>query len=210
MGSRLLCWLPFFNFPGGSVTSEFRTGAASPKTAYRLQPAGFKRKGIRIMDDMQMIDQAAAAPADNAAEVQGVQIEAQQEPERKYTDDDVNKIIARKIAAERKRMERLFQEDQQVSELEIRERNVLKRELKADARDILAEQGHPQALAEMLNYGSREEMLESIKVIGSAFKAAVQEEVAKRVRGVTPKASYGHPIGGGDALHDAFRSGGTR
>ena len=161
------------------------------------------------MEENQMIEQAAAAPADNTAEVQGVQTEAPQEPEKKYTDDDVDKIIARKIAAERKRMERLFQEDQQTSELEIRERNVLKRELKADARDLLVQQGYPQALAETLNYESREEMLKSIDVIGAAFKAAVYEEVKQRVRGTTPKAGHYNP-NAGDALHDAFKSGGAR
>ncbi len=44
------------------------------------------------------------------------------EPEKKYTDEDVDRIIAKKIAAERKRMSKLFNDEQQESELDKREK----------------------------------------------------------------------------------------
>ena len=76
-------------------------------------------------------------------EAQGEEQAAQKAPEKKYTDEEVDKIIARKIAAERKRMSKLFADEQQVTEIEQRERNVLLRELKADAKDALIDQGAP-------------------------------------------------------------------
>lgn len=114
-----------------------------------------------------------------------------QKPEKKYTDEDVDKIIARKIAAERNRMKKLFENEQQESEIEKRERNVQKRELMADARDALTEQGFPSALAKLLDYSSEESCERSMTEVQQVFTDALQNEVKKRLAGNTPRASYG-------------------
>lgn len=109
--------------------------------------------------------------------------------EKKYTDADVDKIIARKIAAERKRMSKLFNEEQQENELDIRERNVLRRELKADAKDALIEQGYPSSLANIMNYESEEDFKRSFEEVINAFREAVQIGIKDALRG-------NHPIHG--------------
>ena len=133
------------------------------------------------------------------------------EPVKKYTDKDVDRIVAKKIAAERKRMSKLFETEQQTSEIEQRERNVLLRELKADAKDLLVDRGFPSALSSLLNYSSKEAMEQSIDEVGAIFNDAVQRCVRDKLRGSTP---IGYRGTGGTketdrekALHDAFVSG---
>lgn len=121
-------------------------------------------------------------------------------PEKKYTDADLDRIIARKIAAERKRMSKMFNDEQQ-SELEERERNVLRRELKADAKDALIESGLPTSLADILKYDSKEEYESSLKTVTSAFREIVRQSVKDSLRGQTPRR--GNP-GTGDMIRDAF------
>ena len=109
------------------------------------------------------------------------------EQEKKYTDSDVDKIVAKKIMRERERMQKLFTGEQQLSDIEKRERDVQRRELKADAKDMLIECGLPCSLAEILNYESREEMEKSLDIVEKCVKAAVQSEIKKAFRGETPK-----------------------
>ena len=101
------------------------------------------------------IEGAGASTAEDQEGAQGNQEGQHSEPEKKYTDADVDRIIAKKIAAERQRMQKLFTEEQQVSELETREREVLKRELKADAMDALIADGMPSSLATLMDYSRK-------------------------------------------------------
>ena len=136
----------------------------------------------------------------------GVQGKEQQKAEKKYTDEDVDRIIARKIAAERKRMQKLFNEEQQESDLEKRERAVLLRELKADAKDALISEGLPSSLAGLLNYNSKEELEQSMQEVSGVFKEAVSHEVKNRLRGETPRTGHGS-INAEKALYNAFKRG---
>ena len=157
------------------------------------------------MDELQKNEAVEAAATEEPAEVQGQEQTGTPAQEKKYTDEDVNKIIARKIAAERKRMSKLFNEEQQESEIEKRERAVLLRELKADAKDALIEQGLPSSLSGLLSYGSKEEMEQSMKEIGTLFREAVQQAVTDRLRGPVPTRGY-PPFSSSPekALHQAF------
>lgn len=109
------------------------------------------------------------------------------ELEKKYTDADVDRIVKKKIANERKRMQKLFEEGQQLSELETRERDVLRRELRLDAMEMLMENDVPMSLLDLLNYDSKESMEKSFKCISEAFRDAVGAEAKKRFAGATPK-----------------------
>ena len=144
-----------------------------------------------------------AEEAAGTEEQAGVQSENKQEPEKKYTDADVDRIIAKKIAAERKRMSKLFNEEQQESEIEVRERNVMVRELKADAKDALISDGLPISLANVLNYNSKEDMEASYAEITKVFKEALQQAAIERFRGPVPKASSTVPKGE-TAIKEAF------
>lgn len=142
--------------------------------------------------DENMLEQGV----ENTEEAQAASVEKQAgtqdykgqeaEQEKKYTDADVDKIVARKIAAERKRMSKIFNEEQQENELEVRERNVLRRELMADAKDLLINDGFPSSLAKLLNYDSEESFGESYKEMTGIFNDAVQTALKDRLRGHTP------------------------
>lgn len=115
----------------------------------------------------------------------------QQEPEKKYTDEDLDRIIAKKIAAERKRMQRVFNEEQQENEIEIRERNVLKRELMADAKDRLVEHGLPYTLSNLMSYEDKDAFEKSYQEVTGIFIKAVQRGVTDALKGNPPKVSTG-------------------
>ena len=141
------------------------------------------------MDEEMMImgaegtEEAQAAGAEEQAGAQGEhETEGQEQPEKKYTDADVDRIIAKKIAAERKRMQKLFDGEQQESELEIRERNVLRRELMADAKDALVDMGLPSSLAKIMDYTDKESFDKSFKEVTGIFGEAVTQGVKNKLR----------------------------
>lgn len=151
-----------------------------------------------------MIESVEDVTTEKMAEVQG---EERQEPVKKYTDEDVNRIIAKKIAAERKRMSKLFNEEQQESELEKRERAVLLRELKADAKDALINRGLPPSLAGLLDYSSKETLDNSMGELEKIFGTAVEQAVKAKLRGETPRRGYAAMSGKEEAFANAFRPG---
>lgn len=146
---------------------------------------------------------AQAAGAEEQAGAQGT--DGQNQPEKKYTDADVDRIIAKKIAAERKKMQKLFEGEQQESELERRERDVLRRELTADARDKLIEDGLPSSLAKLMDYSSADDFAKSYKDVTEIFRAAVQQGVRNALRMPTPRAGMG-PSGMGPSEDAALQS----
>lgn len=154
-------------------------------------------KGTESTVGMESVDGIEGAEASNAGELEGTGSgdvlgeAAEQKPERKYTDADVDRIIARKIAAERNRMKRIFNEEQQESELEKRERDVLRRELMADARDALLNEGLPSSLAGLINYADKESFEQSYQEVSATFRRAVQDGVRRTLAGAVPKVGTG-------------------
>lgn len=163
-------------------------------------------RGLDMDENMEMLQQEQKADDATAEVIAGVQGEQEQQPEKKYTDADVDRIVAKKIAAERKRLEKLFHEEQQMSDIEIRERNVLLRELKVDAHEMFAERGIPTSLAAVLNYDSKEKLIESLEAVDKAFQEALQEKVGEifRESGYTPKKGSIFS-GGSAAIQSAFK-----
>lgn len=151
----------------------------------------------------EMIESVEEATTEKKADTQS---EQKRELEKKYTDSDVDRIIAKKIAAERKRMSKLFNEEQQETEIEKRERAVLLRELKADAKDALIEQGLPASLSSLLNYNSKDELEHSMVEVGAIFNEAVQQGIKNRLGRETPRKGS-CSINAEKALQDAFKSG---
>lgn len=145
---------------------------------------------------------ATGEPAGTRGDGADPEGQAAAEPERKYTDADVDRIVAKKIAAERQKMQKLLNEGQQESELEIRERNVLKRELMADAKDALLNEGLPISLASVMNYGSKEDYEKSFKELTDVFREALTAECKRHFGMPAPKVSTGN--GEDKAIADAF------
>lgn len=101
---------------------------------------------------------------------------------------------AREEAEERARMsgeERMAHDfAQRQAALEARERNILQRELRADAARMLQERGLPGELAGAVNYESAESVQASLNAAEQAFRAAVQLGVEQRMRGSAPGAAH--------------------
>lgn len=178
------------------------------------EPGGIKSKGtINMMELLRKLqvfaDEGAEGGADDAGasaaeDQEGTQGELGQEPEKKYTDKDLDRIIAKKIAAERKRMTKLFNDDQQESDLDKRERDVLRRELRADAKERLASEGLPVALADLINYSDKEESEKSLDEVTATFRAAVAQGVKDALKGNAPRVSTGSRATESDLIRSAF------
>lgn len=133
----------------------------------------------------------------------GDDTEREEHQEKKYTDEDVNKIVAKKLKRERERLRKAFDDEQQENEIEKRERDVLKRELKADAKDMLVEEGLPYTLAGLMDYEDKEAFDKSYKEVTSIFREAVQRGVKDVLKGNAPRASTGNMK---DPIKEAFKA----
>lgn len=141
-------------------------------------------------------NQATAANEGNAGKQQDGQEGSQKgadqhEGERTFTQDEVNDIVQKRLAKERERLSKVFQEEKQVSELEERERNILKRELRADAIEILNKGNLPTRLADLLDYSSEESFNSSMAEVTAIFKGALGEKLKPYARQKTPFEGMG-------------------
>ena len=146
---------------------------------------------------------------------------AAQQPEKTFTQDELNKILADRLKSEQKRWEKkaadekaeaervakMSAEEKAKHEQSKREREFAEREAAlqrkertATARDLLAEKGAPAALIGAVDVSSDEAVTPSVEAIVKAFNEAVSAEVAKKLAGAPPKS-------GSSAKADPFREG---
>ena len=133
----------------------------------------------------------------------GQQESRQGKDEKTFTTEEVNEIVQRRLAREREKLSKAFQEGTRESDLEERERRILKRELRADVLETLAENRMPAGLADLVNYDSKEDCEKSLKVVSTVFNQAVNEAVRGKARQSTPIESATHYMKG-DPLAKAF------
>lgn len=159
---------------------------------------------VEMKGDIKKIENAEAETAEKNTDVQGNETD-NKSMELKYTDEDVNRIVTNRLARERNRMKKLFDEEQHESELDEREKKVLMRELKADAKDALYEMGMPAGLAELLDYTDKESMDKSIETVKTIFNDALAVALKDKLRGTVPRA-ISHGSNADAAIAEAFRS----
>ena len=133
----------------------------------------------------------------------GQQESRQGKDEKTFTTEEVNEIVQRRLAREREKLSKAFQEGTKESDLEERQRRILKRELRADVLETLAENRMPAGLADLVNYDSKEDCEKSLKVVSTVFNQAVNEAVRGKARQSTPIESATHYMKG-DPLAKAF------
>lgn len=133
----------------------------------------------------------------------GQQESRQGKDEKTFTTEEVNEIVQRRLAREREKLSKAFQEGTKESDLEERERRILKRELRADVLETLAENRMPAGLADLVNYDSKEDCEKSLKVVSTVFNQAVNEAVRGKARQSTPIESATRYMKG-DPLAKAF------
>ena len=118
--------------------------------------------------------------------------------EKTFTQVELDKIVADRISREKKKFETTlteklteaeklakmnaeqkasYEKEKHEAELLKREQDITQRELKAGAKEILAEKKLPISLAEILNYTSSESCTSSIEAVQEAFAEAVTQGV---------------------------------
>lgn len=127
-----------------------------------------------------------------------------QHDEKTFTQEEVNKIIADRLAREKEKAEKKQEEAKKLAkmnaeekakyELEKRESEIAKREaelnvreLTAEAKDILVDKGLPTDLHTLINYENADTVKESIDVIEKSIQKAVELAVSERLKGNAPK-----------------------
>ncbi len=128
--------------------------------------------------------------------------------EKKYSDIDVDGIVARKLAKQKEQLAKQFAEQQQeqkkVSELDERERNIEIRERKADARDEIRSLDLPDSALEVLDCQSDEAYKKSLKALQGYTDDLRRKWEESRATGKTPKSYQNNGSGAADAIAAAF------
>ena len=151
--------------------------------------------------------------------------EAQAETaEKAFTQDDINRIVSQTIASERKKAEAAVAQARQEAEalaqmtaeqraehqmteretaLVAREDALKKREIHAEAVRLLQEKGLPAGLADALEYADAQSMSLAIEQLEKAFRAALQQGIEERMKGMAPAATVSTAAGFEDRLKKA-------
>lgn len=146
---------------------------------------------------------------------------AAQQPEKTFTQDELNKILADRLKSEQKRWEKKaadekaeaervakmtadekakHEQSKREREFAEREAALQRKERTATARDLLAEKGAPASLIGAVDVSSDEAVAPSVEAIVKAFNEAVSAEVTKKLASAPPKS-------GSSAKADPFREG---
>lgn len=121
-----------------------------------------------------------------------------------FTQDDVDKIVQKRLSRERKKWEqeqqqdqdeaaklagmnekqkKAYQEKKREDKLNEREKEITKRELTATAKEMLAEKGLPMSLSSILDYTDADSCNASIDLVEKAFQKAVQKAIDDKIKG---------------------------
>lgn len=84
----------------------------------------------------------------------------EEKPGRTFTQEELTRIVERKVAKERKRKDNAFLE---------KEQQLAQREMRVEARELLCDSGLPADLLSALNLTDRESMQQSIKTMQKYF-----------------------------------------
>lgn len=93
---------------------------------------------------------------------------------------------AEKLAKMSKSERDAYEMKKRLDALEAREKEVSARELKAEAKNTLAEKKLPVALADILDYSDADKCKSSIEAVEKAFNDAVAAAIADKLKGAEP------------------------
>jgi len=130
--------------------------------------------------------------------------------EKTFTQEDINRIVSQTIASERKKADAAVTHARQEAEamaqmtaeqraehrmteretaLAERESALRSREMRAEAVQLLQQKGLPAELADALEYTDAEGMRAAIGQLEQAFRAALQQGIEERMKGMAPAAT---------------------
>lgn len=122
------------------------------------------------------------------------------ENEKTFTQQQLNDIVEKRLAKERKRLMGMIADD------EATKAELMKNRLQLEVTKKLTQEEHPIELADLLDYSDEEKCNASYNKIIEVFNIAVKKEVDRRFKanGRTPHHSNPYSGGQGGALRSAF------
>lgn len=125
--------------------------------------------------------------------------------EKRFTQQDLDKIIERRLKRERDRITKMFTDPNE--ELSKRERAIEEKEMRLDAKGILIKNDIPIEAIDLINYKDRETMQKSIELlnkVGAMFKEQVTRKIL--VGGETLTKANPPQADNNDRIAKAFRN----
>ena len=107
-----------------------------------------------------------------------------QEKWQALADDKLSE--AEKLAKMTKDEQKTYMQNKRDKELSDREAAVTRRELMAEAKNNLSDEGLPVELAEVLNYTDADACKKSMETVKKAFQTAVEKAVDEKLKGGKP------------------------
>ena len=148
---------------------------------------GLKTKGITMIKkllDLQLFsdeaDNETKEGGDVATEANEKKSGKSDASEKKFTNEDVDRIVQKRLASERRKYEKLLNQEEQETDFDEREKNILRREMRLNAYEKLQADGLPKELAEHLDYTDNETQEKSYDSLKDVFLKA-------SYKGKTPK-----------------------
>ena len=112
---------------------------------------------------------------------------AENESGKIFTQEEVDKIVEKRLNRERKKFSALLNEvDPREAALEERERALTIRELQADVKGILNEKNIPMEALELINYKDKESCYRSIEALETVIIAATNKRIERIIIGGRP------------------------
>ena len=113
--------------------------------------------------------------------------EGQETEPRMFTQEEVNKIVEKRLSRERQKLAGVIgSDDPREIALAERERAVSEKELRLDTAETFRREGLPMEALDLINYTDKEQCEQSIELVRKVFSMNVQEAVEKRLRGGKP------------------------
>lgn len=173
---------------GGQNKDQNQT-AGSTGTTGQVQAASVKETAAVSFDDFLKLkgNQAEFDRRINAAVQKG--ISNAKEKWETITNDKVSE--AEKLAKMNAAEKTAYLQSKKEKELEAKEAEINRRELKASAKNMLADRNMPLELADMLSYTDADSCKASIEAMEKAFNKAVKSAVSERLKGGEPMKKAG-------------------
>lgn len=170
----------------GAAQEEKTAGAVDPAagTAPAGEPAGTGNAKAEPAKEGKTYDQAYVD-----------QLLAQQEQAQKAAVAEALKVAGMDAESKAK-----YEKEQADKKLADREEEIARRELRADARELLAEKGISQDFLDLLVGKDMKDTKARIEAFKARYDADVQAQVEKRMVGKTPQAGNGAAVSEGAAM----------